>query len=35
MAISQRAQAVIMGKTTYNILWPDYLPLKEEGSWWC
>jgi dihydrofolate reductase len=32
MAISQRTQAVIMGKTTYNILAPDYLPLKEEGS---
>lgn len=29
MAISQRTQAVIMGKTTYNILAPDYLPLKE------
>lgn len=29
MAISQRTQAVIMGKTTYNILSPDYLPLKE------
>jgi dihydrofolate reductase len=29
MAISQRTQAVIMGKTTYNRLAPDYLPLKE------
>jgi dihydrofolate reductase len=29
MAISQRTQAVIMGKTTYNHLAPDYLPLKE------
>lgn len=29
MEISQRTQAVIMGKTTYNILSPDYLPLKE------
>lgn len=29
MDISQRTQAVIMGKTTYNILSPDYLPLKE------
>lgn len=28
-AISQRTQAVIMGKTTYNVLSPDYLPLKE------
>lgn len=32
MAISQRTQAVIMGKTTYNILSPDYLPLKDGGS---
>jgi dihydrofolate reductase len=32
MAISQRTQAVIMGKTSYNILSPDYLPLKEGGS---
>jgi dihydrofolate reductase len=32
MDISQRTQAVIMGKTTYNILSPDYLPLKEGGS---
>ena len=32
MQISQRTKAVIMGKTTYNILAPDYLPLKEEGS---
>ncbi|WP_173003023.1 dihydrofolate reductase family protein [Chitinophaga sp. SYP-B3965] len=30
--ISQRTQAVIMGKTTYNFLSPDYLPLKEGGS---
>lgn len=29
MAISQRTQAVIMGKKTYNHLSPDYLPLKE------
>jgi dihydrofolate reductase len=29
LAISQRTQAVIMGKTTYNMLAPDYLPLKE------
>ena len=32
MSICQRTKAVIMGKTTYNILAPDYLPLKEEGS---
>ena len=32
MSISQRTKAVIMGKTSYNILAPDYLPLKEEGS---
>jgi dihydrofolate reductase len=32
MSITQRTKAVIMGKTTYNILAPDYLPLKEEGS---
>lgn len=32
MAISQRTQAVIMGKKTYNHLSPDYLPLKEGGS---
>jgi len=32
MEISQRTNAVIMGKTTYNILAPDYLPLKEDGS---
>lgn len=31
MAMSQQAKAVIMGKTTYNILAPDYLPLKDEG----
>lgn len=30
--VSQRTKAVIMGKTTYNFLAPDYLPLKEEGS---
>ena len=32
MAICQRAKAVIMGKTTYNFLAPDYLPLKDEGT---
>jgi dihydrofolate reductase len=31
MAMSQQAKAVIMGKTTYNILAPEYLPLKDEG----
>jgi Dihydrofolate reductase len=30
--ICQRTKAVIMGKTTYNILAPDHLPLKEEGK---
>lgn len=32
MSISQQAKAIIMGRTTYDILAPDYLPLKEEGS---
>jgi dihydrofolate reductase len=32
LTISQQAKAVIMGKTTYNILAPDYLPLKNEGT---
>jgi len=32
MAISHQTKAVIMGKTTYNILAPDYLPLKDEGA---
>jgi len=32
MNISQQTKAVIMGKTTYNILAPDYLPLKNEGA---
>lgn len=32
MDISQRTQAVIMGKTTYDILAPDHLPLQETGS---
>ncbi|UPK72445.1 dihydrofolate reductase family protein [Chitinophaga filiformis] len=32
MAIAQQTQAVIMGKTTYNILSPNYLPLKDTGS---
>jgi len=32
MTISQQTKAVIMGKTTYNKLAPDYLPLKNEGA---
>jgi dihydrofolate reductase len=32
MSICQRTKAVIMGKTTYRFLAPDYLPLKDEGS---
>lgn len=32
VGITQRTKAVIMGKTTYNILAPDYLPLKDEGT---
>ena len=32
MAICQKTKAVIMGKTTYNILAPDYLPLKNDGT---
>ncbi|HEX6223449.1 MAG TPA: dihydrofolate reductase family protein [Chryseolinea sp.] len=32
MEQTQKAKAVIMGKTTYNILAPDYLPLKDEGA---
>lgn len=32
MSICQRTRAVIMGKTTYHILAPDHLPLKENGS---
>lgn len=31
-AIVQQFKAVIMGKTTYNILAPDHLPLKDEGT---
>jgi dihydrofolate reductase len=30
MEICRRSKAVIMGKTTYNVLAPEYLPLKEE-----
>lgn len=32
MEICRKTKAVIMGKTTYNILAPDHLPLKEEGT---
>lgn len=32
MEICRRTKAVIMGKTTYQILAPDHLPLKEDGS---
>lgn len=32
MAFCQRTKAVIMGKTTYNILAPYYLPLKDDGT---
>jgi dihydrofolate reductase len=32
VSICQRAKAVIMGKTTYNILAPDHLPLQTEGT---
>ena len=31
-SVCQETQAVIMGKTTYDILAPDYLPLKNEGT---
>jgi dihydrofolate reductase len=31
-SISQKSKAVIMGKTTYEILAPDYLPLKDVGT---
>jgi dihydrofolate reductase len=32
MSITHRTKAVIMGKKTYQILAPDHLPLKDEGS---
>ncbi|MEJ7644732.1 MAG: dihydrofolate reductase [Chryseolinea sp.] len=32
MTISQQAKVVIMGKTTYNYLAPDHLPLRNEGT---
>jgi len=31
-SICQEKKAVIMGKTTYAILSPDYLPLQKEGT---
>jgi dihydrofolate reductase len=31
-SICQKYKAVIMGKTTYNILAPDYLPLTSKGT---
>jgi len=32
MKICQQTKAVIMGKKTYKILAPDFLPLKEDGT---
>jgi dihydrofolate reductase len=32
LSISQTKKAVIMGKRTYEILIPDLLPLKEDGT---
>lgn len=32
MDICTRTQAVIMGRSTYDILAPDYLPLRDQGS---
>jgi dihydrofolate reductase len=32
MTICQKTKAIIMGKTTYNILAPDHLPLKSDGT---
>ena len=31
-SICKKTKAVIMGKTTYNILAPNYLPLTNEGT---
>ena len=31
-SICQKFKAVIMGKTTYNILAPNYLPLQQDGT---
>lgn len=32
VSICQKTKAVIMGKTSYNILAPDHLPLQKEGT---
>ncbi len=32
LEICQRMKAVVMGKTTYEILTPDHMPLKGEGT---
>jgi len=32
LAICQQSKAVVMGRTTYEILIPDHLPLKDEGT---
>ncbi len=32
LSICQRMQAVVMGRTTYEILSPDHLPLTGEGT---
>ncbi|WP_158640622.1 dihydrofolate reductase family protein [Anseongella ginsenosidimutans] len=32
MEICQKTKAVIMGRTTYDIIAPDYLPLQQEGT---
>lgn len=32
MEICQHTKAVIMGRKTYQIIAPDYLPLREEGT---
>ena len=32
MSICQKTKAVIMGRTTYNFLSPDNLPLQNEGT---
>lgn len=32
MQICQKTKAVIMGRKTYQIIAPDYLPLREEGT---
>jgi len=32
VSLCQKFKAVIMGKTTYNILAPDHLPLQKDGT---